>query len=74
MPPKFKALLELVSVLSGAWGLRAKFRDARRNQDRLVLIDSVITALGLATGTALAIRTLRNGDREARTAIEGEDR
>lgn len=73
MPPKFKALLELVSVLSGAWGLRAKFRDARRNQDRLVLIDSVITALGLATGTALAIRTLRNGDGEAQKAIE-EDR
>ena len=74
MPPKYKALLELASAVSGAWGLRAKIRDARQNQDRLVLLDSLITALGLITGTALAIRTLRNGDAEARKALEREDR
>lgn len=62
MNRKTKALIELVSVLSGVWGLRAKFRDARENKDRLELVDSVITALSLITGTALAVRTLRKGD------------
>ena len=64
MNRKTKALFELLSVLSGAWGLREKVRDARANNDRLVLADSVITALGLITGTALAVRTLRKGDED----------
>ena len=77
MPPKVKALFELVSVVSGAWGLRAKFRDARANRDRLVLADSVITALGLVTGTLLAVRTLRsqrNGQQAALESSDGENR
>lgn len=62
MNRKTKALIELVSVLSGAWGLRGKVREARANKDRLVLVDSLVTGLGLITGTALALRTLRKGD------------
>jgi hypothetical protein len=59
MNPKIKATFQLVSVVSAVLGLRSKFREAREEGDRLVLIDSIITALGLVTGTALAIRTLR---------------
>ena len=62
MNPKIKALFQLASVISAAVGLRASIRDARANDDRLAMADSIITALGLITGTALAIRTLRKGE------------
>ena len=62
--PKIKALVQLVSVLSAVFGLRSQFREARENNDRLALADSVITTLGLVTGTALAVRTLRKGEDE----------
>ncbi|QUH06387.1 hypothetical protein HUO13_30940 [Saccharopolyspora erythraea] len=57
-----KAVFQLVSVLSAVFGLRASFRDARANKDKLALADTVITTLGLITGTALAVRTLRRGE------------
>ncbi|MCX2733952.1 hypothetical protein OOZ19_27225 [Saccharopolyspora sp. NFXS83] len=62
MNSKIKAAFQLASVLSAAFGLRASIRDAKANNDRLAMADSIITALGLVTGTALAIRTLRKGD------------
>ena len=62
MSPKMKAVFQLVSAASAVFGLRASFRDARRNNDKLALADSVLTALGLITGTALAVRALRRGD------------
>ncbi|WP_249124199.1 hypothetical protein [Saccharopolyspora erythraea] len=62
MNPKMKAVFQLVSVLSAVFGLRASFRDARANKDKLALADTVITTLGLITGTALAVRTLRRGE------------
>ena len=62
--PKIKAVVQLVSVLSAVLGLRSQFREARENNDRLALADSIITTLGLVTGTALAVRTLRKGEDE----------
>ncbi len=62
--PKIKAVIQLVSVLSAAFGLRSQIREARENNDRLALTDSIITTLGLVTGTALAMRTLRKGEDE----------
>ncbi|WP_243792576.1 hypothetical protein [Saccharopolyspora gloriosae] len=62
MNSKLKAVFQLASVISAAFGLRASLRDAKANNDRLAMADSIITALGLITGTALAIRTLRKGD------------
>jgi hypothetical protein len=59
MNPKIKAAIQCVSAISTAVGLRSKFREAQENKDRLVLVDSIITALGLVTGVALAVRTLR---------------
>ncbi|MFD0490877.1 hypothetical protein A8924_6520 [Saccharopolyspora erythraea NRRL 2338] len=62
MNPKMKAVFQLVSALSAVFGLRASFRDARANNDKLALADTIITTLGLITGTALAVRTLRRGE------------
>ena len=62
MNPKLKAVVQLASALSAAFGLRASIRDAKANEDKLAMADSIITALGLITGTALAIRTLRRGE------------
>ncbi|MFR9729680.1 hypothetical protein ACL03H_10655 [Saccharopolyspora sp. MS10] len=62
MSPKIKALIQLASVVSAAVGLRTSLREARANEDRLAMADSIITALGLITGTALAIRALRKGE------------
>ena len=62
MNSKLKAVFQLASVLSAAFGLRASIRDAKANNDKLAMADSIITALGLVTGTALAIRTLRKGE------------
>ncbi|GAA3355383.1 MULTISPECIES: hypothetical protein [Saccharopolyspora] len=62
MNQKLKAAFQLASVLSAAYGLRASLREAKANGDRLAMADSIITALGLITGTALAIRTLRKGE------------
>ncbi|MEV0086243.1 hypothetical protein ACWEV3_32715 [Saccharopolyspora sp. NPDC003752] len=62
MNPKIKAAFQLASVLSAALGLRASFRSAREEKDKLALADAVITALGLITGTALAVRALRKGE------------
>ncbi|MBB5155395.1 hypothetical protein [Saccharopolyspora phatthalungensis] len=62
MNPKIKAAFQLASVLSGALGLRASFREARHKNDKLALADAIITALGLITGTALAVRALRKGE------------
>jgi hypothetical protein len=61
MNPKIKAAFQCVSAVTTAVGLRSRLREARENKDRLVLADVVITALGLITGVALAIRTLRKG-------------
>jgi hypothetical protein len=62
MNPKIKAAFQLASVLSAALGLRASFRAAREEDDKLALADAIITALGLITGTALAVRALRKGE------------
>jgi hypothetical protein len=62
MNPKIKAAFQLASVLSAAFGLRASFRTAREKNDKLALADAIITALGLITGTALAVRALRKGE------------
>ncbi|MCI2423322.1 hypothetical protein MOQ72_38480 [Saccharopolyspora sp. K220] len=62
MNPKIKAAFQLASVLSAALGLRASFRTAREKNDKLALADAIITALGLITGTALAVRALRKGE------------
>jgi hypothetical protein len=59
MTPKIKAVFQCASAISTAVGLRSKFREARENKDRLALVDTIITALGLVTGLALAVRTLR---------------
>ncbi|GAA4886744.1 MULTISPECIES: hypothetical protein [Saccharopolyspora] len=59
MNPKIKAAFQLASVLSAAFGLRASLRDARAKNDKLAMADVLITAAGLVTGTALAVRTLR---------------
>ena len=62
--PKMKAVLQLASTLSAVFGLRASFRDARASKDKLALADLIITTLGLVTGTALAVRTLRRGEEQ----------
>ncbi|QIZ34347.1 hypothetical protein [Saccharopolyspora sp. ASAGF58] len=62
MNPKIKAAFQLASVLSAGLGLRASFRAAREKNDKLALADAIITALGLITGTALAVRALRKGE------------
>ncbi len=62
MNPKMKAAMQLASVISGTFGIRSRIREARENKDRLALADTIITALGLITGLALAVRTLRKGD------------
>ncbi|WP_229679820.1 hypothetical protein [Saccharopolyspora thermophila] len=62
--PKIKAAFQLASVLSAAFGLRASFRSAREKNDKLALADAIITALGLVTGTALAVRALRETEEE----------
>ncbi|WP_190821769.1 hypothetical protein [Saccharopolyspora pogona] len=62
MNPKIKAAFQLASVLSAGLGLRASFRTAREKNDKLALADAIITALGLITGTALAVRALRKGE------------
>jgi hypothetical protein len=59
MNPKIKAAFQCVSVVSTAFGLRSRVREARENKDQLALADTIITALGLITGLALAVRTLR---------------
>lgn len=64
MNPKIKAAFQCVSAVSTAVGLRSRLRDARENKDRLVLADVIITALGLVTGVALAVRTLRKPHEE----------
>jgi hypothetical protein len=64
MNPKVKATIQLASAVSTVIGLRSKFREARENNDRLALIDSIITTLGLLTGVALAVRTLRQGEED----------
>ena len=61
MNPKLKAVFQLASVVSAAFGLRASIKSAREKNDKLELADAIITALGLVTGTALAVRALRKG-------------
>jgi hypothetical protein len=64
MNPKIKAAFQCVSAVGTAVGLRSRLREARENNDRLVLADVIITTLGLITGVALAIRTLRKEQEE----------
>ncbi|MDA3643388.1 hypothetical protein LZ318_09610 [Saccharopolyspora indica] len=64
MNPKLKAAFQLASVLSAAFGLRASIRAAREKKDKLELADAIITAAGLITGTALAVRALRKEEDE----------
>ncbi|KAA5832668.1 hypothetical protein ABT337_13180 [Saccharopolyspora hirsuta] len=64
MNPKLKAAFQLASVLSAAFGLRASIRAAREKKDKLELADAIITAAGLITGTALAVRALRKGEED----------
>lgn len=64
MSPKMKALLQLAAVLSGVFGLRSKIKEARADRDRLAMADAIVTGLGLITGTALAVRALRQGEDE----------
>ncbi len=64
MNPKIKAAVLVASQAAGAFGLPAKIREARRDGDRLALLDAVVTALGIITGTALAVRTLRQEEVE----------
>ena len=62
MNPKLKALFQLAGALAGSIGLISRLREARADKDRLALADAVISALGMITGAALAVRTLRKGD------------
>ena len=59
--PKLKAAFQLASVVSAAFGLKSSYKAAREKNDKLELADVIITALGLITGTALAVRALRKG-------------
>ena len=61
MNPKLKAVFQLASVVSAAFGLKTSIKSAREKNDKLELADAIITALGLVTGTALAVRALRKG-------------
>ncbi|GAA2347728.1 hypothetical protein GCM10009854_26110 [Saccharopolyspora halophila] len=61
MNPKLKAVFQLASVVSAAFGLKQSIKSAREKNDKLELADAIITALGLVTGTALAVRALRKG-------------
>lgn len=62
MNPKIKAAVAVASQVSAVVGLRSRIREAREDNDRLALADAVITALGVVTGIALAVRTLRKGE------------
>lgn len=64
MNPKLKAAFQLASALSAVFGLRASLRQARKDNDKLALADVIVTALGVVTGTALAVRALRKGEDE----------
>ncbi|RRO16293.1 hypothetical protein EIL87_14770 [Saccharopolyspora rhizosphaerae] len=61
MNPKMKAAFQLASVISAAFGLKASYKSARENNDKLELADVLITTLSLITSTALAVRALRKG-------------
>lgn len=62
MNSRMKALLSLVGALFAVFGLRSKYREARKNNDRLAMADLVLSTLGTMTGTALAVRELRKGE------------
>ncbi len=65
MNPKIKAAFLLASQVGAAYGLRSKLREARDKNDRLALLDAAVSAAGLLTGSALAVRALRKGDEES---------
>ncbi|GAB3552221.1 hypothetical protein J2S53_000154 [Actinopolyspora lacussalsi] len=64
MNPKLRALLAVGAELSRGIGLRGKIRQAREDNDRLVMADAIVTVLGLITGVALAVREVRKAERE----------
>lgn len=64
MNPKTRAALAVGAEMSRGIGLRAKMRQARRDNDRLAMVDVVVTVLGLITGVALAVRELRKAGQE----------
>ncbi|MDR7300785.1 hypothetical protein [Haloactinomyces albus] len=64
MNSKIKGAMLVASQVTSAVGLRSRIREARQNSDRLAMADAVITALGIITGTALAVRALRTGEDE----------
>ena len=56
---KIKATILIVSQVAAVVGLQKKIKQAREDQDRLALADSIVSGLGVITGLALAFRTLR---------------
>ncbi|MDP9396993.1 MAG: hypothetical protein M3P96_03825 [Actinomycetota bacterium] len=54
----------LISVATAMFSLSSAYRDlrtARTNGDRLAVIDAVASLVAVATGLAMAYRTIRNG-------------
>ncbi len=56
---KIKAAILIGSQVASVIGLHKKIKQARADNDRLALADSIISGLGVITGLALAFRTLR---------------
>ncbi len=64
MNPKLRAAIAVGTEIARGYGVRSKLRQARQENDRLALADAMITAVGLITGIALAIRELRRAGEE----------
>ena len=62
---KAKSIVTFVTtVMAGRTALQ-RLRQAREDGDRLELVDAVLNAVVLVTGTIIIIRRLRRGEDEA---------
>jgi hypothetical protein len=60
-----KSVVSFVSTLMAGRTALARLRQARKDGDRLELVDAVLNAVVLVTGTIIIIRRLRRGEAEA---------
>ena len=62
---KVNSIITFVTTLMAGRTALSRLRQAREDGDRLELIDSLLNAVVLVTGTIIIIRRLRRGEDEA---------
>ncbi len=60
-----KSIVTLVTTVMAGRTAIQRLRQAREDGDRLELVDAVLNAIVLVTGTIIIVRRLRRGEDEA---------